>query len=72
MKIAIIGSRTFSNLALVHAYVQQLHQEDIVISGGAAGPDTEAEQAAQPFKQTRPMCSLSLVSERFLALNFSH
>lgn len=47
MHIAIIGSRNYSKPDLVRAYVAQLPQDTTVVSGGAPGPDSEAEQAAK-------------------------
>src|SRR5258708_5174711 len=47
MKIAIIGTRTFAHLEMVSAYVAELEKTDIVLSGGAPGPDTAAEKAAR-------------------------
>ncbi len=47
MKVAIVGSRKFANLAAVRAYVAILVPETIVISGGAIGVDTVAVAAAK-------------------------
>ena len=45
-KIAIVGSRHFPALHLVEMFVGDLPQNSIVISGGAAGVDASAAQAA--------------------------
>lgn len=47
MKIAIVGSRDFSDLAQVTSYVATLPPDSIVISGGARGVDQQAEEAAR-------------------------
>lgn len=46
MKVAIVGSRDFSDLALVREYISGLHPYDQVVSGGARGVDLYAEQCA--------------------------
>lgn len=45
-RIAIVGSRDFKNLHRVIAYVDSLPETTIVVSGGARGVDTVAEQVA--------------------------
>lgn len=47
-RIAIIGSRDFPEVDWnqIYAYVNSLLPEDIVVSGGAKGPDLVAEEAA--------------------------
>lgn len=47
MKVAIIGSREFPQLERVDSYVDTLHAEDVVVSGGARGVDLRAEQRAR-------------------------
>jgi predicted Rossmann fold nucleotide-binding protein DprA/Smf involved in DNA uptake len=47
MKIAIVGSRKFSNLQLVRDFIARLQPGVIVISGGAPGPDRVAIAAAK-------------------------
>lgn len=47
MKIAIVGSRNFSDLTKVRDYVNTLPPDTIVISGGAKGVDTVAETTAK-------------------------
>lgn len=42
MKVAIIGSRLFSNLGRVAAFVQSLPLDTVVVSGGASGVDCAA------------------------------
>lgn len=46
MRIAIVGSRDYANLAAVRRYVLSLPKDTIIISGGARGVDREAELAA--------------------------
>ena len=46
-KIAIVGSRKFSNLQWVRKFVQLLPINSIVISGGASGVDFTAEAEAR-------------------------
>lgn len=56
MRIAIVGSRQFANPRKVREYVMDLicnTQEDgefVIVSGGAAGPDTIAEEVADQFQ----------------------
>ena len=45
--VAIVGSRTFSDRKAVEAYVKQLPNNVVVVSGGAKGVDTWAALAAQ-------------------------
>lgn len=47
MKIAIVGSRDYENLAAVRAYVRRLPLGTIVISGHARGVDRTAEIEAR-------------------------
>lgn len=47
MKYAIIGARSRTDRQTVEDFVTSLFQNDIVISGGAAGPDTWAIEAAR-------------------------
>lgn len=47
MKVAIVGSRDFSELARVDAYVDALPADTVVVSGGARGVDRRAEQRAR-------------------------
>jgi predicted Rossmann fold nucleotide-binding protein DprA/Smf involved in DNA uptake len=46
-KIAIIGTRDYPDLQKVRDFVYDLPEDIEVISGGARGPDTAAEQAAR-------------------------
>lgn len=49
MRIAIVGSRDFSNLDLVYAYVEKIaakYPQAIIISGGAKGVDRAAAEGA--------------------------
>jgi hypothetical protein len=47
MKIAVIGSREYPNLGEVHNFIiNEFQHGDILVSGGAPGVDTEAENTA--------------------------
>jgi hypothetical protein len=46
-RIAVIGSRKFPSAHAVKAFVAALPDASLVVSGGAAGVDTWAEQAAR-------------------------
>lgn len=52
-KIAIIGSRTFNDLAAVRGFVYALPRTSIIVSGGAIGVDTAAEDAARTCRLSR-------------------
>ena len=45
--VAILGSRTYRDLYKVLVYVNKLPPNTLIVSGGAAGVDTIAEQAAR-------------------------
>lgn len=45
-KIAIVGSRNFSDLDLVRDFIRQLNHRTIIISGGARGVDQTAAETA--------------------------
>jgi len=47
MKVGVIGSRKFQSSKSVKALVSSLPIGSIVISGGCAGPDSWAEEAAR-------------------------
>ncbi|KKM70483.1 hypothetical protein LCGC14_1440330 [marine sediment metagenome] len=46
MRVAIVGSRHYPDPIKVVEYVRALPTDTVVVSGGAAGPDTWAEAAA--------------------------
>lgn len=46
MRIAIVGSRSRTDQETVHSFVKSLPPDTIIVSGGADGPDTWAEEAA--------------------------
>ena len=46
-RVAIIGSRTYPSPDDVIAYVAALHPGTVIVSGGATGADTFAEEAAK-------------------------
>lgn len=54
MKVAILGSRDFPDLAGVGRYVRTLPPDTVVYTGGARGVDTFAEHVARS-------CGLSVV-----------
>lgn len=47
MRIAIVGSRGYKDLASVESYVAALPPDSVIISGGALGVDGVAESAAR-------------------------
>lgn len=47
MKLAIVGSRTYPDLAQVRDFVATLPPDTVVVSGGAKGVDKAAEYAAR-------------------------
>jgi len=47
MKVAIVGSRKYTNLRKVQTYIANLPKDTTVISGGAPGVDRIAEMAAR-------------------------
>ncbi len=49
MKVAIVGSRRYRDLPSVREFVRNLPPQTVIVSGGAAGVDTEAERAAADF-----------------------
>lgn len=56
-RVAIVGSRDFPNLDQVQEYVRTLPAGTIVVSGGARGVDSTAEDEAR-------RCGLTVVSIR--------
>jgi hypothetical protein len=47
MRLAIVGSRDYPNLDEVRQFVDSLPNNTVVVSGGAGGVDTAAEEAAR-------------------------
>jgi hypothetical protein len=47
MKLAVVGSRQFNDYALLVATLDQIKPIELIISGGAKGADTLAEQYAK-------------------------
>lgn len=47
MRVAIVGSRDYEKLDQVRAYVAKLPPGTVVVSGGARGVDSVAENAAK-------------------------
>ena len=47
MKLAIVGSRTFSDYELLKTTIDQIPTPSLIVSGGARGADTLAEQYAR-------------------------
>jgi hypothetical protein len=58
MKVAIVGSREYSNLSKVRVYIQNLPIDTVIVSGGARGVDKCAEKVAE---------SIGLQTEIYLA-----
>lgn len=50
MRVAIVGSRTYTKLTEVYSYIKCLPPDTIIVSGGARGVDTAAEHAARQFR----------------------
>lgn len=50
MKVAIVGSRDYADVAAVRAYIRALPSGTVVVSGGASGVDTVALQEARRCK----------------------
>ena len=46
-RVAIVGSRDYGDIPSVWVYVSSLDKDDIVVSGGAIGVDSAAEDAAK-------------------------
>jgi len=71
MKIAIVGSRGYHNLDTVTRYVRTLPDDTIIVSGGAVGVDTAAEEAATfqkfPVEILRPDYAAFPKKQQFLA-----
>lgn len=58
MKVALVGSRTFANAKIVEAVIRRLLERDpdvVIVSGGARGADTLAEQAARRLCRHPPL-----------------
>lgn len=47
MHIAIVGSRGYMRLDVVRDYISKLPEDTVIVSGGARGVDTAAEDAAR-------------------------
>lgn len=47
MRVAVVGSRRFTDEALVRKYVRALPADTTVVSGGCRGPDSWAEDEAK-------------------------
>lgn len=58
MKIAVVGSRDFPYLHWVEATVKLLPPNTIVVSGGARGVDTTAEETARGICLPEPLIFL--------------
>lgn len=55
MKIAIVGSRKYINISNILRLVSLFPKDTVIISGGAAGPDTTAKVAANTFLSAEPI-----------------
>ena len=47
MKVAVIGSRTFNDQALLYSALEKIDSPELIVSGGAKGADQLAEQYAR-------------------------
>lgn len=47
MKVGIVGSRRFPHQEIVEKFVDTLSKDDVVVSGGAKGPDSWSEKRAK-------------------------
>jgi predicted Rossmann fold nucleotide-binding protein DprA/Smf involved in DNA uptake len=47
MRVGVIGSRKFQPSASVKSFIGTLSQPSVIVSGGCAGPDLWAEEAAR-------------------------
>ena len=45
-RVAVVGSRAHPNLYMVREYVRSLPRDTVIVSGGAKGVDTTAEEEA--------------------------
>lgn len=54
MRVGIVGSRSWKDRSAVERYVRSLPDDTVVVSGGARGPDTWAEEAALARGLPRP------------------
>jgi hypothetical protein len=54
MKVGIVGSRDYPDLNQVEKFVATLNPFDEVVTGGARGVDTAAEDAARKYLQVEP------------------
>ena len=43
MRVAVVGSRTFSDFALLKSHLDRLDDVEMIVSGGAKGADSLAE-----------------------------
>lgn len=57
-KVAIVGTRTYPHLDRVRSYIATLPPDTIVVSGGALGVDSTADEAA------RRLCTFTVVYAR--------
>jgi hypothetical protein len=71
MKIAIIGSRGFTDLAQVREFVLSLPFDATVVTGGAHGVDMVAEGMARDLRLSRiiyePQCDMRAPRNVYLA-----
>jgi ABC-type sugar transport system substrate-binding protein len=52
MKIAVVGARQYPSAARVQSFVRALPADWEIVSGGASGPDTWAQEAAAEQHRT--------------------
>jgi predicted Rossmann fold nucleotide-binding protein DprA/Smf involved in DNA uptake len=58
VKIAVVGSREYANLALVRQFVWECERDTVIVSGGALGVDSvavgEAKRLGMPYEVHLP------------------
>jgi YspA, cpYpsA-related SLOG family len=77
MRIAVVGSRLYTDRAAVEAAIAELPAGVVIVSGGARGPDTWAAEAARGRGLETVVCRPKLagvrsrgeVAGRYLARN---
>ncbi len=55
MRMGVVGSRKFSNEDVVRVYIRRLPLDTVIVSGGAAGPDTWAVDEARKRGMPEPI-----------------
>lgn len=50
MRIAVVGSRDYENMAEVHQFVAEQERTTVIVTGGARGVDSEAVKEARRLR----------------------